>query len=71
MRHYVTQINPTLQQAVKERVSDIHFEPYEKELEVSFRMNGVLRKVLSLSKLIQDALVKGIKVMVSMKNIIT
>ncbi|MGC9016872.1 MAG: hypothetical protein ACP5JQ_01650 [Caldimicrobium sp.] len=38
---------------------------------MSFRMDGVPTKVLSLSKLIQDALVKRIKVMVSMKNIIT
>lgn len=58
--------NALLQQAVKERASDIHIEPYEKELEVRFRIDGILTKVLSPPKLIQDALVTRVKVMANL-----
>jgi general secretion pathway protein E len=56
-------LNALLQQAVKERASDIHVEPYEKELEVRIRVDGALRKILSPPKLIQDALVSRVKIM--------
>lgn len=56
-------LNAMLQQAVKERASDIHIEPYERELEVRFRVDGVLRRVLAPPKLIQDALLSRVKIM--------
>ncbi len=56
-------LNALLQQAAKEKASDIHMEPYEKELEVRMRVDGVLRKVLSPPKIIQDALISRIKIM--------
>jgi general secretion pathway protein E len=56
-------LNALMQQAVKDRASDIHIEPYEKELEVRLRVDGVLRKVLSPPKIIQDALISRIKIM--------
>jgi general secretion pathway protein E len=56
-------LNALLLQAVKERASDIHIEPYEKELEVRLRVDGVLHKVLSPPKIIQDALISRIKIM--------
>lgn len=56
-------LNALFLQAVKERASDIHIEPYEKELEVRFRIDGVLQKVLSPPKIIQDALVSRVKIM--------
>jgi general secretion pathway protein E len=56
-------LNALLQQAVKERASDIHIEPYEKELEVRIRVDGVLRRVLGPPKIIQDALISRIKIM--------
>ncbi len=59
-------LNALLQQAVKERASDIHIEPYEKELEVRFRVDGVLRRVLTPPKLIQDALLSRVKIMASL-----
>jgi len=59
-------LNALLQQAVKEKASDIHIEPYEKELEVRIRVDGVLRKVLSPPKIIQDALLSRIKIMSSL-----
>jgi len=56
-------LNALLLQAVKERASDIHIEPYEKELDVRFRIDGVLHRVLMPPKIIQDALISRIKIM--------
>ncbi|KPK43732.1 MAG: type II secretion system protein GspE [Nitrospira bacterium SM23_35] len=56
-------LNALLLQAVKERASDIHIEPYEKELDVRLRIDGVLLRVLSPPKIIQDALISRIKIM--------
>jgi general secretion pathway protein E len=56
-------LNALLQQAVKERASDIHVEPYEKDLEVRMRVDGVLRRVLAPPKIIQDALISRLKIM--------
>jgi general secretion pathway protein E len=56
-------LNALLLQAVKERASDIHIEPYEKELEVRLRIDGILHKVLTPPKIIQDALISRIKIM--------
>jgi len=56
-------LNALLLQAVKERASDIHIEPYEKELDVRLRVDGVLHMVLTPPKIIQDALISRIKIM--------
>ena len=56
-------LNSILSEAVKERVSDVHVEPYERELLVRFRIDGILYEKLSPPKIIQDALVSRIKIM--------
>lgn len=56
-------LNAILQQAVKERASDIHIEPYEKELDVRMRVDGILHRVLTPPKIIQDALISRVKIM--------
>jgi general secretion pathway protein E len=56
-------LNALLLQAVKERASDIHIEPYEKVLDVRLRVDGILHKVLTPPKIIQDALISRIKIM--------
>ncbi|MBI2399447.1 MAG: Flp pilus assembly complex ATPase component TadA [Deltaproteobacteria bacterium] len=38
-------LNSLLFRAVKDRASDIHIEPYEKEVEVRYRIDGVLKDV--------------------------
>ncbi len=59
-------LNAILQQAVKERASDIHIEPYEKELDIRMRVDGILRRVLSPPKIIQDALISRLKIMATL-----
>lgn len=59
-------LNALLQQAVKENASDIHIEPYERELEVRLRVDGMLHRVLSPPKIIQEALVSRVKIMANL-----
>jgi general secretion pathway protein E len=59
-------LNALLLQAVKEKASDIHVEPYEKELEVRMRIDGILHRVLSPPKIIQDALISRVKIMANL-----
>ncbi|GFO69378.1 type II secretion system protein GspE [Geomonas limicola] len=56
-------LNSILFQAVKERASDIHIEPFERELEVRFRIDGLLYKMLSPPKVVQEALTSRVKIM--------
>lgn len=56
-------VNHILYQAVKQGASDIHIEPYEKELTVRFRIDGVLHTIMSPPKRIQDALISRLKIM--------
>jgi general secretion pathway protein E len=58
--------NAILQQAVKERASDIHIEPYERELDIRLRVDGLLHRVLTPPKIIQDALISRIKIMANL-----
>lgn len=56
-------VNHILFQAVKQGASDIHIEPFEKELLVRYRIDGVLYPVMTPPKRIQGALVSRIKIM--------
>lgn len=56
-------LNSILFQAVKERASDIHIEPFEKELEVRFRIDGILYQMLTPPKIVQEALTSRVKIM--------
>ena len=56
-------INALLTQAIRENASDIHVEAFEEESIVRFRVDGVLRDVLSPRRELHGALVSRIKVM--------
>ncbi len=56
-------VNSLLFQAVKARASDIHVEPYERELVVRFRIDGVLYNIISPPKRFQSSILSRIKVM--------
>ncbi|HET8900125.1 MAG TPA: type II secretion system ATPase GspE [Rhodanobacteraceae bacterium] len=56
-------INALLAEAVRENASDIHIEPFESRLAVRFRIDGVLREVLTPPRQLAAALVSRIKVM--------
>ena len=56
-------LNAVLMEAVKENASDIHIEPYEKGIDVRFRVDGILNKVLAPPKIIHDALISRLKIL--------
>lgn len=56
-------INAMLGEAIKEGASDIHIETFEKSLSIRFRVDGVLRDVLSPSRKLAPLLVSRVKVM--------
>ncbi len=59
-------LNALFLEAVKEKASDIHIEPYERELEVRFRVDGILRKVLQPPKIIHESIISRIKVLANL-----
>ncbi len=56
-------VNTLLSRAVKEKASDIHVEPYEKEMVVRFRIDGILYDIYKPPKKLQNAITSRIKVM--------
>lgn len=56
-------INAILSQAVREKASDIHIEPYEDRVAVRFRVDGVLTEMLSPKAVLAPLLVSRLKVM--------
>lgn len=56
-------VNNLLFRAVKEKASDIHVEPYEKDMLVRFRIDGVLYDIFKPPKKLQNAITSRIKVM--------
>lgn len=59
-------VNHILFQAVKRGASDIHIEPFEKEVRVRYRIDGVLHEVYTPPKRVQGALISRIKIMANL-----
>jgi type IV pilus assembly protein PilB len=53
-------------QAIAQKASDIHIEPFEKQLIVRYRVDGILREVMSPPKALQQALVSRFKIMANL-----
>ena len=62
----IRMINALLLQALRERASDLHFEPYEARSVVRFRVDGVLRDVIEPPRALHAALVSRLKIMASL-----
>lgn len=56
-------VNLLITRAVENRASDIHIEPFEDELKVRYRIDGVLHDIESTPKKLQAAIVSRIKIM--------
>ena len=59
-------VNTLLFRAVKEKCSDIHIEPYERDMSVRFRIDGLLYEVFKPPKKLQNAIISRIKVMANL-----
>ncbi|MEN3047027.1 MAG: ATPase, T2SS/T4P/T4SS family [Candidatus Hydrothermales bacterium] len=60
-------VNSILLDAIRRRASDIHIEPYEKELRVRYRIDGVLQEVLKRDVRLIRPIVARIKSISKMK----
>lgn len=59
----IKMLNAIFFEAIREKSSDIHIEPYERELHIRFRLNGVLRTMLTSSVKLAPLLVSRVKVL--------
>ena len=59
-------INKVLLDAVRQKASDIHFEPYEKEYRIRFRIDGILREVVNPPRNLTPRLSSRLKIMSQM-----
>lgn len=59
-------VNSLIHRAVKEKASDIHIEPFEKEIVIRFRIDGVLQDILHQPKKVHAAVSSRVKIMASL-----
>ncbi|MDP2692628.1 MAG: ATPase, T2SS/T4P/T4SS family [bacterium] len=60
-------VNNILEHAVFEGSSDIHIEPQEKEVIIRYRVDGILKNVMTLPKTIQSGIIARIKILSKLK----
>ncbi|MGC8529991.1 MAG: type II secretion system ATPase GspE [Leptospirillia bacterium] len=58
--------NSILSQAVRQKASDIHLEPFEEEVKVRYRLDGVLYNVLSVPQKLKAGLLSRFKLMANL-----
>jgi type II secretion system protein E len=59
----IQMVNLIINQAIQDRASDIHIEPFEKEMRVRYRVDGVLHEVNAPPKRFHAAVVSRIKIL--------
>jgi type IV pilus assembly protein PilB len=60
-------LSAILEFAARNRASDVHVEPMEKELKIRCRIDGVLREVMRLPKNTEPAFISRIKILANLK----
>ena len=56
-------VNLLISKAIESRASDIHIEPFEKDLKVRYRIDGILHDVESPPKKLKAAIISRVKIM--------
>ncbi len=56
-------VNMLIARAMEQRASDIHIEPFEKELRVRYRIDGILHDIDAPPRKLQAALISRVKLM--------
>ncbi len=62
----IQMVNLIINQAIQDRASDIHVEPFERELRVRYRIDGVLHEVNAPPKRLHPAIISRIKILSDM-----
>lgn len=60
-------LSAILEFAARNRASDVHIEPLEKEVKIRVRVDGVLREIMRLPKDTEPALISRIKILANLK----
>ena len=60
-------VDTLVRHAILQKVSDIHIEPFENELVVRYRIDGILRDAMVLPKKVAPAIVARVKVLAGLK----
>lgn len=60
-------VNSVLEHAVYEGASDIHIEPGEKEVVVRYRVDGLLKNVMTLPKTVKNGIIARVKILANLK----
>lgn len=60
-------LSAILEFAARNRASDVHIEPQEKELKIRCRIDGVLREVMRLPKNTEPAFISRVKILANLK----
>lgn len=60
-------IDTLLEYAILEKASDIHIEPIDQELNVRYRIDGILKKVMTLPKSAHSGIIARIKILSNLK----
>lgn len=55
-------VRTMIDQAVRQRASDIHIEPYDKILRVRYRVDGILKEVMKYDRNLLSAIIARIKI---------
>jgi len=56
-------VNDIIHEAIRLRASDIHCEPFEREMAIRFRIDGVLQEIVSIARLRVPEVISRIKIM--------
>lgn len=56
-------VNKIISQAIERKASDIHIEPFDAELIVRYRIDGILHEVMKFPKSVSPALISRVKIM--------
>ncbi|MCM8774671.1 MAG: Flp pilus assembly complex ATPase component TadA [Candidatus Omnitrophica bacterium] len=59
-------VNSVITEAVKQKASDVHFEPQKKNLRIRFRVDGILYEKMIIPKELQAAVISRIKIISGM-----
>ncbi len=62
----IQMVNLLINQAIQDRASDIHIEPFERELRVRYRIDGVLHEVNAPPKRFHPAVISRLKILSDM-----
>ncbi len=63
----VNVVNSILEHAIYEEASDIHIEPGDKDLGIRYRIDGVLRPIMTLPKSLQSGITARVKILANLR----